>query len=243
MEHLEERNVTVLVIDDDVRLQTGIRDFLEPYSYKVVSLYSGKDAQKELDALDPDIVLLDIKLPGDDGFIILQQLRRVSRIPIIMLTALAGETDRIIGLEMGADDYLAKPFNPRELLARIKAVLRRTLQSSVDIIARGEPSPSNARSVDVLTLDSNRQKLCRNEKELFLSTTEFRLISVFMSHPEQILSRDQILTLALGSDCCVNSRNVDVYIHRIRKMLEGLGEDASRIRTVWGYGYCWTKDC
>ncbi len=242
MEGPEPATIQVVMIDDDVRLQAGIRDFLESYGYTVFSLYTGKDAQKELVRLRADIVLLDVMLPGEDGFSILQQLRRVSRIPVIMLTALEGETDRIVGLEMGADDYLTKPFNPRELLARIKAVLRRTSKSSSGQVPLADGPKAERLASGALTLDNNSQKLCRGGKEIFLSTTEFRIISVFMGHEGEILSRDKVLTLAFGPDYCANDRNIDVYINRIRKMLRRLGEDASRIRTVWGAGYCWNKD-
>ena len=242
MECPEPSTIQVVVIDDDVRLQAGIRDFLESYGYKVFSLHTGKDALRELLRLNPDIALLDVMLPGEDGFSLLQQLRSVSRIPVIMLTALGDETNRIVGLEMGADDYLPKPFNPRELLARIKAVLRRIPKNFT-----GEPPFAEISSLNEvlvlgnLILDSNSQQLCRGGKELFLSTTEFRIVSVFMDHAGEVLARDKILTLAFGPDYCASDRNIDVYINRIRKRLRSLGESSSRIRTVWGSGYCWTK--
>lgn len=232
----------VLVIDDDVRLQVGIRDFLESYGYEIHSLYTGRDVQQTLSELMPDIVLLDVMLPEYDGFTILQQLRRTWNLPVIMLTALGDDTDRIVGLEMGADDYLPKPFNPRELLARIKAVLRRMPPLQEEPLLFVESSTVEFIELGPLSLDIKRQRLSRAGQELLLPTTAFRIIYTFMRHAGEVLSRNQLLSLAFGEDYFVNDRNIDVHISRIRTMLRSIGDSPSRIQTVWGTGYCWIKD-
>ena len=235
----EDTRIHALLVDDDSRLQTNARDFREPYGCRITSRYDGRDIEGAVEECRPDIVLLDVMLPGDDGFVVLQRLRAVSQIPVIMLTARGNDADRIVGLEMGADDYLPKPFNPRELLARIKAVLRRTAaQSPGD--ASPEPPP-DVLAVGSIRLDMKRQRLQRGEESVLLTTTEFRIIRAFMGKPDEILSRDAIQTLAFGENYHCNDRNIDVYISRARNTLRKLcGE--SPIRTVWGSGYCWVKD-
>ncbi len=234
----EKVAIHILLVDDDLRLQTNVRDFLEPYGCRVTSMRDGGGIDKTVREARPDIVLLDVMLPGDDGFVILRRLRGVSDVPVIMLTARGNDTDRIVGLEMGADDYLSKPFNPRELLARIKAVLRRAT-------AQADAS-SQEQSPDMLTagsirLDLKRQRLHREDKSVQLTTTEFRIIRAFMSKPDEILSRDRIQTLAFGENYYCNDRNIDVYISRARTMLRKIC-DESPIHTVWGAGYRWVSD-
>ncbi|MDL2307192.1 response regulator [Desulfovibrio sp. OttesenSCG-928-C06] len=232
----EDIRIHALLVDDDVRLQTNVRDFLEPYGCRITSRTDGRNIEAALEEVRPDIILLDVMLPGDDGFAVLQRLRAVSRIPVLMLTARGHDADRIVGLEMGADDYLPKPFNPRELLARIKAVLRRTSphgtppEQMPDMLSAGQ-----------IRLDLKRQKLCCADDCIDLTITEFRIIRTFMSRPDSILSRDEIQTLSFGENYHCSDRNIDVYISRARNTLRKLcGE--SPIRTVWGSGYCWVKD-
>lgn len=235
----EETKIHALLIDDDSRLQINVRDFLESYGCKVTFRDDGRDIENAVHELKPDILLLDVMLPGDDGFIVLQRLRAVSQIPVIMLTARGNDADRIVGLEMGADDYLPKPFNPRELLARIKAVLRRTAQQGIQ-------DASLEKHPDILTvgsvrLDLKRQRLHRKDASVELTSTEFRIIRTFMSKPDEVLSRDEIQTLAFGENYHCNDRNIDVYISRARNTLRQLcGE--SPIHTVWGSGYRWIND-
>lgn len=230
-------NIHVLLVDDDMRLQADAKDFFEPYGCRVSSASDGRDIEKTIARLQPDIVLLDVMLPGEDGFTVLKKLRAASRIPVIMLTARGNDTDRIVGLELGADDYLPKPFNPRELLARIKAVLRRMTPDTVT-------EPEMARGgidLGAIHLDCKMQRIRSGDVSIDLTITEFRIIKVFMSRPGQILSRDEIQTLAFGESYACNDRNIDVYISRVRGTLRRLcGE--SCIRTVWGAGYCWAAD-
>lgn len=234
-----ETTARVLMIDDDERLQNVVREYLENYGFAVSTLPSGKGLAQALHDISPDILLLDVMMPGDDGFTILRSLRAASKIPVIMLTACGDETDRIIGLEIGADDYLAKPFNPRELLARIKAVLRRVSPSS------GQESAKTADGAilqDGYALDERRQTLARDGESVDLSATEFRILQAFMGRPGEVLSREKLLSLAFGDDHYVCDRNIDVYISRIRGILRKLGEEGTRIRTVWGSGYSWVED-
>lgn len=229
----------VLMIDDDERLQSVVREYLENHNLAVSTLYSGKGLAEALETEKPDLLLLDVMLPGDDGFTILRTLRAHSKIPVIMLTACGDETDRIVGLEIGADDYLGKPFNPRELLARIKAVLRR----ATDGAGAGKPAPAEGViQLDGFALDEKRQRLTRGEAGMDLSFTEFRILHAFMSRPGEVLSREKVLSLVFGEDHYVCDRNIDVYISRIRAILKKLGEEGTRIRTAWGAGYSWVKE-
>lgn len=245
MDDEKQTKVRILSIDDDERLQGVVREFLENYDYSVHTMQSGKGLAAEIERIKPDLLLLDVMMPGDDGFAVLRALRETSRIPVIMLTACGEDTDRIIGLEIGADDYLAKPFNPRELLARIKAVLRRSSAWGEGGSAGGQEPPESAPGIireGSFILDAKRQTLARHEKSVNLSTTEYRILHAFMSHAGEVLARDRILSLVFGDDHYVCDRNIDVYISRIRGILRKLGEEESRIRTAWGTGYSWVKE-
>lgn len=239
----ENPPVHILVIDDDTRLQDGVRDYLEPYGYKVSALFNGKNIEDGLKTLQPDIILQDVMLPGEDGFSILKRLRNLSQVPVIMLSARGEDIDRILGLELGADDYIAKPFNPRELLARIKTVLRRAPAEKEAGNEAGTDKPAGLITTGGITLDCTSQTLKVRDREKTLSTAEFAVIRAFMEHPDENLSRDEILNLAFGNSYHVNDRSIDVHITRLRKLLRGLGDDGVRILTVWGKGYRWiSKD-
>ncbi len=226
------KNRKILLVDDDKRLHEGIRDYLEPHGFHIRSLYSGHTLGSEVESFRPDLMLLDVMLPnGGDGFGLLQDIRRRSRLPVIMLTARGEETDRIVGLELGADDDLPKRFSPRELLARIKAVLRR-----VEGVSGEEADTLTAGS---FVLDMKRHSLHHQGKTLALSTAETRILRVFLDHAGKVLSRDQILSLAFGSEHCAGDRNIDVHVSRLRGLLRGFEADLSPIRTVWGAGYRW----
>ena len=239
MSREEDARIHALLVDDDSRLQINVRDFLEPYGCEITFRDDGRDIEAVAAELRPDIILLDVMLPGDDGFVVLQRLRAVSRIPVIMLTARGNDADRIVGLEMGADDYLPKPFNPRELLARMKAVLRRAAsREEFDSSLKKHP---DMLSVGSIRLDLRRQRLYRGDDSVELTSTEFRIIRTFMGRPDEVLSRDAIQTLAFGENYHCNDRNIDVYISRARNTLRKLcGEPL--IHTVWGAGYRWIKD-
>ncbi len=173
-------------------------------------------------------------LPGKDGLEILKEIRRDFDLPVMMLTAKGEDTDRIVGLELGGDDYLAKPFNPRELLARIKAILRRA--------GPGVPFDSDARKpvfikAGGLTLNTARQTVSTEKREIELSSAEYRILEVLMKNPNTVLSRDQLMTLARGRDFMAFDRSIDVHISKLRAKLESDPHSPRRIKTIWGSGY------
>ena len=241
----------VLVIDDDPRLIESIRDFLQPHGYAVTGLADGKNAVDTIKKLDPCIVLLDVMMPEEDGFTVLQRIRAALTTPVIMLTARGEEADRVVGLELGADDYLAKPFSPRELIARMKAVMRRTIsvngpglniaatQVSVPLYAafRGEYLEQGA-----LRLLARKHELSRNGVSVKLSTAEYSLLFTLMTHPDQVLTREQLQLFSFRKGDYLSDRNIDVHISRIRAALQKLGDTPERVRTIWGTGYSWAKD-
>jgi two-component system OmpR family response regulator len=188
---------------------------------------------------DISLLLLDLMMPGEDGLTLCRELRVKSRLPIIMLTAMGEETDRIIGLEMGADDYLSKPFNPRELLARIKAVMRRTQAESLPV---PETLTRDLR-FDRWLLDVNRRELVDEEGVgMSLSTAEFDLLKVFLERPQRVLSRDQLLDLARGREAVAFDRAIDTLVSRLRRKLERDPKNPELIKTIWGGSYLFAAD-
>jgi two-component system phosphate regulon response regulator OmpR len=224
----------VLIIDDDEKLQKLLMEYLRDNGFQVHSLLDGSDARRTIQTESPEIVILDIMLPGKDGLEVLRDLRRDYAVPVIMLTAKGEDTDRIVGLELGADDYLPKPFNPRELLARMKAVLRRAVSENRDEAAQNEDLVIKAGD---LTLNKARQTILMNDVEIGLSSAEYQILEVLMKHPNTILSRDQLMTLARGRDFMAFDRSIDVHISKIRAKLEPDPRSPKRIKTVWGSGY------
>jgi two-component system OmpR family response regulator len=227
----------LLVVDDDREIRDLLGRFLKKHGYRVTLACDGKDMRQALADWQIDLVVLDLMLPGEDGLTLCRDLRARSNIPVIMLTALKEETDRIIGLEMGADDYLPKPFNPRELLARVKAVLRRSKQA---------PAAAPAGTGAVLrfagwTVDLARRRLDSPQGlGVDLTAGEFELLVAFVQHPQRVLSRDQLLDLTRGRDAVPFDRSVDNQVSRLRRKIE---EDPGRpelIKTVRGGGYVLT---
>lgn len=230
---------SILIIDDDTALQELLRDYLEQHVFKIVSALTGRNG---IDLIangkdQPfDLVVLDIMLPDLDGFETLRQIRAVSSIPVIMLTARSDETDRIVGLEMGADDYMHKPFNPRELLARIKAILRR---GSVSSPKGGPPNSAEQYHVGPFLIDTGLHKVFKDGTEIPLSGVEFDILKELALSPGRPLSRDHLLNIARGRDFEAFDRSIDVHISRIRKKIEDTPTRPKFIRTVWGKGYAW----
>ena len=224
----------ILIVDDDLKLQNLLREYLEGYGYEVQALSDGVGVPKKMQGEPPDIVILDIMLPKKNGLEVLQEIRMLSRVPVIMLTAKGEDADRIVGLEMGADDYLPKPFNPRELLARIKAVLRRASHDDRD---EDEKRPPAVIETGGLVLNTAKQSLTRDGGEIPLSTTEFKILRVLMENPNRVLSRDRLMTLARGRDFMAFDRSIDVHISKLRAKLETEPKSPKRIKTVWGSGY------
>jgi DNA-binding response OmpR family regulator len=224
----------VLIIDDDRKLCRLLSQYLGENGFQVLSVYDGLDALNVISRELPDMVILDIMLPGKDGLEVLREIRRDHTLPVIMLTAKGDETDRIVGLELGADDYLAKPFNPRELLARVKAVLRRsTHQEKED----GANSKDLVIRLGGITLNRGKQSVTVEGHEFDLSTTEYRILEVLMRNPNTVLTRDQLMTLARGRDFTAFDRSIDVHVSKLRAKLEPTPHSPKRIKTVWGSGY------
>ena len=224
----------ILLVDDDEKLRRLLKEYLEGYEFQVLTVADGEAVMNAIRRESPEIVILDVMLPKKDGLEVLKEIRAVSRIPVIMLTAKGEEADRVVGLELGADDYLPKPFSPRELLARIKAVLRR-LEPGMK--TAGVESEALRLEAGHLVLDKARQTLVMGGKEVFLSSTEYRVLKVLMENPNRVLSRDQIMTLAQGKDFMAFDRSIDVHISKLRAKLESDPRSPRRIKTVWGSGY------
>jgi two-component system, OmpR family, phosphate regulon response regulator OmpR len=224
----------VLIVDDDEKLQKLLREYLENNGFRVQGLLDGSHVLETIRKGSPDLVILDIMLPGKDGLEILKEIRRDFDLPVVMLTAKGEDTDRIVGLELGGDDYIAKPFNPRELLARIKAILRRAgsgVQSDLDAGKRRLIKAGG------LTLNTARQTVSTQKREIELSTAEYRILEVLMKNPNTVLSRDQLMTLARGRDFMAFDRSIDVHISKLRAKLEPEPHSPKRIKTIWGSGY------
>ena len=229
----------ILVVDDHSEIRDLLKRFLEQHGMRVSCARDGKEMKRLLDEREFDLLVLDLMMPGEDGLTLCRELRVKSRLPIIMLTAMGEETDRIIGLEMGADDYLAKPFNPRELLARIKAVMRRT-QAEIQPVP--EPLTRDLR-FDRWLLDINRRELVDEEGVgMSLSTAEFDLLKVFLERPQRVLSRDQLLDLARGREAVAFDRAIDTLVSRLRRKLERDPKNPELIKTIWGGGYLFAAD-
>lgn len=229
----------ILVVDDHSEIRDLLKRFLEQHGMRVSCARDGKEMKRLLDEREFDLLVLDLMMPGEDGLTLCRELRVKSRLPIIMLTAMGEETDRIIGLEMGADDYLSKPFNPRELLARIKAVMRRTQAESL-------PAPETLTRdlrFDRWLLDVNRRELVDEEGVgMSLSTAEFDLLKVFLERPQRVLSRDQLLDLARGREAVAFDRAIDTLVSRLRRKLERDPKNPELIKTIWGGGYLFAAD-
>ena len=229
----------LLVVDDHREIRDLLARYLAKHDYRVSVADSAAAARRVLETSRIDLVVLDLMMPREDGLSLCRQLRAKSGVPIIMLTAMAEETDRVVGLEMGADDYLTKPFNPRELLARIKAVLRRTNS----LPPQPEQPAARRLRFDRWTFDVARRELMGEDGVgVPLSTGEFLLLSVFLRHPGIVLSRDQLLDLTRGRDAVPFDRSIDNQVSRLRKKIERDPRRPELIKTHWGGGYSFTAE-
>ena len=220
----------ILIVDDDPALRDMLAAYLGEQGFAVEAVGDGTGMDEALAGSRPDLVLLDLMLPGEDGLSLTRRLRAHSAIPIIMVSARGEEVDRIVGLELGADDYLAKPFNPRELVARIRAVLRR--RGAAPAVAAAD-----AISFGPFRLDLAAHALTRDGVPVALTTAEFTLLSVFARHPGRVLSRDRLVTLVQDEERLPFDRSIDVRVARLRRKIEPAPENPRYIRTVWGVGY------
>lgn len=228
----------VLVVDDDRSLQQLVAKFLRSNGYTVLTAQDGREMHEYLRRARVDLIVLDVMLPGTSGTELLRDLRKNSAIPIIMLTAQGHETDRILGLELGADDYLSKPFNPRELLARIRSVLRRTSAVATDIGSE----TGRFFLFDSWKIDTLRRELSNAEGvNIELSTSEYDLLQAFINAPQRVLTRDQLLDAARNRIATGFDRSIDVQVSRLRRKIDGVGDGnddtTSKIKTIRGQGY------
>ncbi|WP_237151972.1 response regulator [Oryzibacter oryziterrae] len=229
----------ILVVDDHRDIRDLIGRYLTKNGFRVTTAENAQMARKALKAASIDLVVLDIMMPGEDGLSFCRFLRETSDIPVILLTAMAEDTDRVVGLEIGADDYLTKPFNPRELLARARAVLRRTLAM-----------PRNRDQIDAKRLKFDRYVLDVNRRELLdaegvslpLSTAEFQLLTAFLKRPRIVLNRDQLMDLTSGRTPQIFDRSIDNQVSRLRKKIEVDPKAPEIIKTVWGGGYVFSVE-
>ncbi len=229
-----ETKERILVVDDDPDIRSLLHEYLERNGYSVRTAGNGRELRMAMDTGRYDLVVLDIMLPGEDGLTLCRSLRAESHIPIIMLTARGDEMDRILGLEMGADDYLPKPFNPRELLARIKATLRRASMPGRGTDINGA---RRLRFAD-WTLDLSTRHLVNPEGVVMpLSSGEFRLLKILLEHPNRVLSRDQLLDLTRGRDRDPFDRSIDVQVSRLRRRIQDDSQAPDIIKTVRSEGY------
>jgi DNA-binding response OmpR family regulator len=224
----------ILLVDDDRELRDLVSRLLERHGYQVFSAKDSREMAAVLGRAKPDLLILDVMLPGKDGLQICREVRGESHVPILMLTAMGDEADRVIGLEMGADDYLAKPFSPRELLARIRTILRRRRAE----VRQGRPEGIRAFRFDGWELNLNTRRLAAPDgRQVALSNGEFSLLVVLLGSPQRILTRDQLIDLSRLHNDEVYNRSVDVQIMRLRRKIEKDPAEPRYIRTERGAGY------
>ena len=225
-------NIKVLVIDDDTNICELLRLYLEKEGFSVISVNDGETALTVFKSEEPDIVLLDIMLPKLDGWQVCREIRKFSETPIIMLSAKGETFDKVLGLELGADDYVTKPFDTKEIVARIKSVLRRTNANTVP----AESAEVKEVNYDKLSINLTNYVLKVNGKQIDTPPKELELIYHLASHPNKVFTRDQLLDEVWGFEYYVDSRTVDVHIKRLREKLKGVS-DKWELRTVWSVGY------
>ncbi|MBF0574028.1 MAG: response regulator [Desulfamplus sp.] len=231
-------NKHILIVEDEQKIASLIRDYLEKSNYRVTIIGRGDQAVAQIRKSSPDLILLDIMLPGMDGMAVCREVRKFSNIPIIMITAKVEEIDRLLGLEIGADDYICKPFSPREVVARVKAVLRRANTESVEL---GNINfISGSISLGNIEVDQVNHQAKANGKELDLTPSEFRLLQVLIAQPGRVFSRDELLAKVQGYDFEGYDRTIDSHIKNLRKKIALYLPDRDVIVTVYGLGY---KSC
>lgn len=225
----------ILIVDDDLRLRALLQTYLEQQGFQVVGAGSGEQMRKVITRDPVDLLVLDLMLPDEDGLAICARLRAEGNpVPVLMLTAKGDDVDRIVGLEIGADDYLPKPCNPRELVARIKAILRRRPGAPP---AGGPVQDGGLVEFGSFQLDLGSRALTRDGEAVHLTSGEFALLSLLVRHPGEVLSREKLVALTRGRDAGPFDRSVDVQVSRLRRILEEDPSSPRFIQTVWGVGY------
>ncbi|HEV8602050.1 MAG TPA: response regulator transcription factor [Gaiellaceae bacterium] len=222
---------TVLVVDDEPTIREIVVGYLAREGYRTLEAADGDRARELLERDRPDLVVLDVMLPGTDGLELCRWIRSSSRLPVIMLTARGEESDRIVGLELGADDYVTKPFSPRELVARVRTVLRR---------AEPEVGTQERLSFDGLEIDSATREVTRGHEPLRLTAREFDLLWFLASHPRRVFSRDHLMRRVWGYSAALDTGTVTVHMRRLREKIEDDPSRPRRLETVWGVGYRFT---
>ena len=227
----------LLLVDDEVALREPLADYLVRQGFSVTEAASAAQARSLLKTELPDLVLLDIMMPGEDGLSLCRHLAETHAIPTILLTAKGEATDRIVGLEIGADDYVVKPFEPRELVARIRSVLRRSAKGA------GPAADDELFEFEGWRLDPLKRRLCDPEGVMVsISSAEFRLLLAFLEHPRQVLDRDRLLDMVQGREAHLFDRAVDNQVSRLRRKIEADNRNPILIQTVWGGGYMLAAD-
>ncbi len=227
----------IAVVDDHPQIRELLVRYLGSHGYRVSEADSAAAFRRLMERSSLDLVVLDVMMPGEDGISLCRDLRATSQVPVIFLTAVSEDSDRILGLEMGADDYLTKPFNPRELLARIKAVLRRANSLPV----QRATVPTGRIRIGGLTVDMERREVIGADGVASpLSTAEFRLLGVFISHPGMVLTRDELLDITQGRAAEAWDRSIDNQVSRLRRKIEANPRNPELIITHWGGGYSFT---
>ncbi|PWI32333.1 DNA-binding response regulator [Vibrio albus] len=231
-----ERTYHILVVDDHSEIRELLKRFLVQHGFKVTVAADGEEMNTHMSHSHFDLIILDLMLPGKDGVTLCREVRATSNIPIIMLTALGEEIDRIVGLEVGADDYISKPFNPRELLARVRSVLRRHF--AIPNVSEQLSSSGQRYHFSGWVLESTTRELFSPDDTLVsLTSTEFELLVAFLSHPNVVLKREDLLNLVQGRGSDVYDRAIDTLISRLRKKIEVDPKSPKLIKTIWGGGY------
>ena len=221
----------ILVVDDEKTIVKGIKFNLEKEGYEVLVAYDGEEALQVFNEESPDLIVLDLMLPKMDGFDVCRNIRKTSDVPIVMLTARGEDIDKILGLELGADDYVTKPFNPRELAARVKAIIRRSQAPA------GDSGNLQVIRLQDLQIDLFQHKVRVRDKEVDLTSKEFALLSLMASHPGRVFSREKLLEHVWGYDYYGDARTVDVHVRHLREKIEPEPSTPQLILTVWGAGY------
>lgn len=227
---MEQKLLNIFLIDDDEKMAALLKTYLKDFNIALSCETDPREGIKKVSGNKYHLLILDIMLPGLNGFDVCREIRKTSKIPIIMLTARGDTADKIVGLEIGADDYLPKPFEPRELVARIQSILRRSIPGD-------KPKQASALISGELRVDLNSREVFLEERNLPLSTTEFDLLKLFMTHSGQAMNRDFILDQTKGIDWEAYNRSIDIAISRLRQKLGETSKNPRFIKTIWGEGY------
>lgn len=225
-------NTHILIVEDEEKIARLLADYLEREGYRVSLLHTGDSAVETVRSLQPDFLVLDLMLPGKDGLAICREVRQFSQIPIMMLTAKVDEIDRLIGLELGADDYVCKPFSPREVVARVKVILRRTAASA-------EPAESADDEISYrgISLYPERFQCQVKGRGVELTPIEFRLLRALLSRPGHVLSRDRLMTQSYTDGRIVSDRTIDTHVKNLRRKLSLAGDGEDYLHSIYGVGY------